>query len=44
MYFGKNFKKIKRILKEENIVVGSSSDEKEILKFITYELENGEKE
>lgn len=45
MYFGKNFKKIRRILKEENIVVGSTSsnEEKEILKFVTYELESGER-
>lgn len=45
MYFGKSFKKIKKILKEENIVVNSnvSSDEKTILKFVTYELENGQR-
>ena len=45
MYFGKSFKKIKKILKEENIVVNSktNSEEKDILKFVTYELEDGEK-
>lgn len=45
MYFGKSFKKIKKIIKEENIVVNSKADanEKDILKFITYELENGQR-
>lgn len=45
MYFGKSFKKIKKIIKEENIVVNSKADlkEKDILKFVTYELENGER-
>ena len=45
MYFGKSFKKIKKILKEENVVVSSKTgaNEKEILKFVTYELENGER-
>ena len=43
MYFGKNFKKIKRILKEEDVVVGYNESEKEILKFVTYELESGER-
>ena len=45
MYFGKSMKKIRKILKEENIVVNSNSnsDEKNILKFVTYELENGQK-
>ena len=45
MYFGKNFKKIKKILKEENVVVSSKCDPegKDILKFVTYELENGER-
>lgn len=45
MYFGKSLKKIKKILKEENIIVNSkiNPDEKNILKFITYELENGER-
>ena len=45
MYFGKNLKKIKKIIKEENVVVSSKFDpeEKDILKFVTYELENGER-
>jgi len=45
MYFGRNLKKIKKIIKEENVIVGSKNnpDEKDILKFITYELENGER-
>ena len=45
MYFGKNFKKIKKILKEENVVVNSKDggEEKSVLKFVTYELENGER-
>ena len=45
MYFGKSFKKIKKILKEENVVVSSKTgtNEKEILKFVTYELESGER-
>jgi hypothetical protein len=45
MYFGKNFKKIKKIIKEENVIVSSKFDpnEKDILKFVTYELENGER-
>ena len=43
MYFGNSFKKIKKIIKEENIIVNSkvNPDEKDILKFVTYELENG---
>lgn len=45
MYFGKNLKKIKKIIKEENVIVSSKFDpeEKDILKFVTYELENGER-
>lgn len=45
MYFGKNFKKIRKIIREENVVVNSKFDpnEKDILKFVTYELENGER-
>ena len=45
MYFGNSMKKIKKIIKEENIVVNSNinSDEKNILKFVTYELENGKR-
>lgn len=45
MYFGKSFKKIKKIIKEENIVVTSknSEEEKSILKFVIYELENGDR-
>ena len=45
MYFGKSLKKIRKILKEENIVVNSDSNngEKSILKFVTYELENGQR-
>lgn len=45
MYFGKNLKKIKKIIKEENVIVNSkiNPDEKDILKFVTYELEDGER-
>lgn len=45
MYFGKTLKKIKKIVKEENVVVSSkyNPEGKDILKFVTYELENGEK-
>lgn len=45
MYFGKHLKKIKKILKEENVIVNSkhNPEGKDILKFVTYELENGEK-
>jgi hypothetical protein len=45
MYFGKSMKKIKKIIKEEDILVNSSinSDEKNLLKFVTYELENGQR-
>lgn len=45
MYFGKSFKKIKKIIKEENVVVNSKNEtnKKDILKFVTYELENGQR-
>lgn len=45
MYFGKSFKKIKKILKEENVIVNSKSDpeSKDILKIVTYELESGQR-
>ena len=45
MYFGKSLKKIRKIIKEENVVVSSkhNPEGKDILKFVTYELENGEK-
>lgn len=45
MYFGKSFKKIKKIIKEENVVVNSKTEtnKKDILKFVTYELENGQR-
>ena len=45
MYFGRSFKKIKKIIKEENIIVNSkmNPEQKDILKFVTYELEDGER-
>lgn len=45
MYFGKSFKKIRKIIKEENVIVSSKNNpsEKNILKFVIYELENGQK-
>ena len=37
MYFGNNLKKIRKILKEENVVVNSKSNPsgKDVLKFVT---------